>query len=184
LANQPARQQTGRHGLSDRQRAQLKLPRVVKNDFLPQFALALALKDVHLALEAAGADRFAALACLADNGSRSSTGASATRISPSSHRRSRGTATRPRTRQVRSRRRLRDDRGRPLTVRSATSRHLDVLVNDVFDRPPDASRRAAGEPTMDNWKDSFDADRMPDDKAFSVPLAGFEPSRMTLGRCL
>jgi 3-hydroxyisobutyrate dehydrogenase len=28
--------------------------------------LALALKDVHLALEAAGADRFAALACLAD----------------------------------------------------------------------------------------------------------------------
>ena len=49
---------------------------------------------------------------------------------------------------------------------------------------------------MENWKDSFDADRMRGDKAFSVPLAvsefrtlfralaGFEPSRMTLGRCL
>ena len=32
----------------------------------PQFPLALALKDVRLALEVADADRFAALACLAD----------------------------------------------------------------------------------------------------------------------
>jgi 3-hydroxyisobutyrate dehydrogenase len=31
-----------------------------------QFALSLALKDVHLAIEAADDDRFAALACLAD----------------------------------------------------------------------------------------------------------------------
>ena len=31
-----------------------------------QFALSLALKDVHLALQAAADDRFAALACLAD----------------------------------------------------------------------------------------------------------------------
>ena len=32
----------------------------------PQFPLSLALKDLHLALEAADEDRFAALACLAD----------------------------------------------------------------------------------------------------------------------
>jgi len=43
-----------------------KLQRIVKGDFSPQFALSLALKDVHLALEAASDDRFAALGCLAD----------------------------------------------------------------------------------------------------------------------
>ena len=43
-----------------------KLERIVHNDFSVQFALALALKDVHLALEAAGDDRFRALASLAD----------------------------------------------------------------------------------------------------------------------
>ena len=37
-----------------------------KGDFSPQFALRLALKDVRLALDAAGDDRFAALGCLAD----------------------------------------------------------------------------------------------------------------------
>lgn len=43
-----------------------KLPRIAQGDFSVQFALTLALKDVHLALEAAGDDRFRALACLAD----------------------------------------------------------------------------------------------------------------------
>jgi 3-hydroxyisobutyrate dehydrogenase len=43
-----------------------KLQRIVKDDYSPQFALTLALKDVHLALEAAGKDRFAALGCLAE----------------------------------------------------------------------------------------------------------------------
>ena len=43
-----------------------KLQRIVNSDFSAQFALSLALKDVHLALEAAGEDRFAALRCLAD----------------------------------------------------------------------------------------------------------------------
>jgi 3-hydroxyisobutyrate dehydrogenase len=43
-----------------------KLERITKDDFSPQFALSLALKDVHLALEAAGGERFLALACLAD----------------------------------------------------------------------------------------------------------------------
>jgi 3-hydroxyisobutyrate dehydrogenase len=43
-----------------------KLRRIVDNDFSPQFALSLALKDVHLALEADGDDRFRALSCLAD----------------------------------------------------------------------------------------------------------------------
>ena len=43
-----------------------KLRRIVENDFSPQFALSLALKDVHLALEAEGDDRFQALSCLAD----------------------------------------------------------------------------------------------------------------------
>ncbi len=43
-----------------------KLERIVRGDFSAQFALHLALKDVHLALEAAGKDRFRALACLAD----------------------------------------------------------------------------------------------------------------------
>jgi 3-hydroxyisobutyrate dehydrogenase len=42
-----------------------KLARVAKGEFSAQFALLLALKDVHLALEAAGADRFAALTGLA-----------------------------------------------------------------------------------------------------------------------
>jgi 3-hydroxyisobutyrate dehydrogenase len=43
-----------------------KLKRIIKGDFSPQFALSLALKDVRLALEAAGDDQFAALACVAD----------------------------------------------------------------------------------------------------------------------
>jgi 3-hydroxyisobutyrate dehydrogenase len=43
-----------------------KLQRILERDFSPQFPLALALKDVHLALEAADENRFAALARLAD----------------------------------------------------------------------------------------------------------------------
>jgi 3-hydroxyisobutyrate dehydrogenase len=43
-----------------------KLRRIVEGDFSPQFALRLALKDVRLALDAAGDDRFAALRSLAD----------------------------------------------------------------------------------------------------------------------
>jgi 3-hydroxyisobutyrate dehydrogenase len=43
-----------------------KLKRILDDDFSAQFALSLALKDVHLALEAADEDRFAALGCLAD----------------------------------------------------------------------------------------------------------------------
>ena len=43
-----------------------KLQRIADGDFSPQFALSLALKDVRLALEAADPERFAALACLAD----------------------------------------------------------------------------------------------------------------------
>ncbi len=43
-----------------------KLERIVQGDFSVQFALSLALKDVHLALEAAGGERFQTLACLAD----------------------------------------------------------------------------------------------------------------------
>jgi 3-hydroxyisobutyrate dehydrogenase len=43
-----------------------KLPRIAQGDFSVQFALSLALKDVHLALEAAADDRFRALAGLAD----------------------------------------------------------------------------------------------------------------------
>jgi 3-hydroxyisobutyrate dehydrogenase len=43
-----------------------KLERVVKGDFSAQFALRLALKDVRLALDAAGDDRFDALRSLAD----------------------------------------------------------------------------------------------------------------------
>jgi 3-hydroxyisobutyrate dehydrogenase len=42
-----------------------KLQRIVEGDFSAQFALSLALKDVHLALEAADEDRFATLSCLA-----------------------------------------------------------------------------------------------------------------------
>ena len=47
-----------------------KLQRIAEGDFSPQFPLSLALKDVHLALEAAGEDRFAALGCLADEWQR------------------------------------------------------------------------------------------------------------------
>ena len=43
-----------------------KLDRIAQDDFSAQFALSLALKDVHLALEAAGGERFQALACLAE----------------------------------------------------------------------------------------------------------------------
>jgi 3-hydroxyisobutyrate dehydrogenase len=43
-----------------------KLQRIAKDDFSAQFALSLALKDVHLALQAADGDRFAVFAGLAD----------------------------------------------------------------------------------------------------------------------
>jgi 3-hydroxyisobutyrate dehydrogenase len=43
-----------------------KLKRIAEGDFSAQFALALALKDVDLALEAVGRERFRALASLAD----------------------------------------------------------------------------------------------------------------------
>ena len=43
-----------------------KLQRIATGEFSAQFALSLALKDVRLALQAADDDRFAALACLAD----------------------------------------------------------------------------------------------------------------------
>jgi 3-hydroxyisobutyrate dehydrogenase len=43
-----------------------KLQRIAQGDFSAQFSLSLALKDVHLALEAAGDDRFRALASLAE----------------------------------------------------------------------------------------------------------------------
>jgi 3-hydroxyisobutyrate dehydrogenase len=43
-----------------------KLQRIARGEFSAQFALSLALKDVRLALQAADGDRFAALACLAD----------------------------------------------------------------------------------------------------------------------
>jgi 3-hydroxyisobutyrate dehydrogenase len=43
-----------------------KLRRIADGDFSAQFALSLALKDVLLALQAAGDGRFAVLACLAD----------------------------------------------------------------------------------------------------------------------
>jgi len=42
-----------------------KLQRIAHGEFSAQFALSLALKDVHLALQAAGGDQFAVLACLA-----------------------------------------------------------------------------------------------------------------------
>jgi 3-hydroxyisobutyrate dehydrogenase len=47
-----------------------KLQRISQDDFTPQFALRLALKDVRLALDAAGDDSFAALSCLADEWQR------------------------------------------------------------------------------------------------------------------
>jgi 3-hydroxyisobutyrate dehydrogenase len=43
-----------------------KLERIAAGEYSPQFALSLALKDVHLALQAADDGRFAALASLAD----------------------------------------------------------------------------------------------------------------------
>lgn len=43
-----------------------KLQRIAEGEFSAQFALSLALKDVHLALQASGDDRFAVLDCLAD----------------------------------------------------------------------------------------------------------------------
>jgi 3-hydroxyisobutyrate dehydrogenase len=43
-----------------------KLQRIANDEFSTQFALSLALKDVRLALQAAGDDRFRALVCLAD----------------------------------------------------------------------------------------------------------------------
>jgi len=43
-----------------------KLQRIARGEFSAQFALSLALKDVHLALQAADSDRFAALAGLAE----------------------------------------------------------------------------------------------------------------------
>jgi 3-hydroxyisobutyrate dehydrogenase len=43
-----------------------KLQRIAMGDFSAQFALSLALKDVRLALQATGDDRFAALTCLAE----------------------------------------------------------------------------------------------------------------------
>jgi 3-hydroxyisobutyrate dehydrogenase len=47
-----------------------KLQRIAKGDFSAQFSLSLALKDVRLALQAAGDDRFAALAGLAEEWQR------------------------------------------------------------------------------------------------------------------
>jgi 3-hydroxyisobutyrate dehydrogenase len=43
-----------------------KLQRIANGEFSPQFALSLALKDARLALQAVGDDRFAVLACLAE----------------------------------------------------------------------------------------------------------------------
>jgi 3-hydroxyisobutyrate dehydrogenase len=47
-----------------------KLQRIAEGEFSAQFALSLALKDVRLALQAAGDDGFAALACLAEEWQR------------------------------------------------------------------------------------------------------------------
>ena len=47
-----------------------KLQRIAAGEFSAQFALSLALKDVHLALQAADSDRFAALVGLADEWQR------------------------------------------------------------------------------------------------------------------
>jgi 3-hydroxyisobutyrate dehydrogenase len=47
-----------------------KLQRIADDEYSPQFALSLALKDVHLALRAADDDRFAAFASLADEWQR------------------------------------------------------------------------------------------------------------------
>jgi 3-hydroxyisobutyrate dehydrogenase len=42
-----------------------KLQRIARGEYSAQFALSLALKDVHLALEAAGGGQFAVLVCRA-----------------------------------------------------------------------------------------------------------------------
>lgn len=47
-----------------------KLQRIASGEFSAQFALSLALKDVRLALQEAGDDQFAVLACLADEWQR------------------------------------------------------------------------------------------------------------------
>jgi 3-hydroxyisobutyrate dehydrogenase len=47
-----------------------KLQRIAEGEFSAQFALSLALKDVRLALQAAGDDGFAVLACLAEEWQR------------------------------------------------------------------------------------------------------------------
>jgi 3-hydroxyisobutyrate dehydrogenase len=47
-----------------------KLQRIAEGEFSAQFALSLALKDVHLALQAAGDGRLEVLACLADEWQR------------------------------------------------------------------------------------------------------------------
>jgi 3-hydroxyisobutyrate dehydrogenase len=47
-----------------------KLQRIVQGEFSPQFALSLALKDVHLALAAADGHPFKALGCVADEWQR------------------------------------------------------------------------------------------------------------------
>ena len=47
-----------------------KLPRISRGDYSAQFALSLALKDVRLALEAAGGDQLTVLACLAEEWQR------------------------------------------------------------------------------------------------------------------
>ncbi len=47
-----------------------KFRRIAKDDYSAEFALALALKDVHLALAAAGSEHFTALAALADEWGR------------------------------------------------------------------------------------------------------------------
>ena len=47
-----------------------KLQRIARGEFSAEFALSLALKDVHLAVQAAGEDQFTALACLADEWQR------------------------------------------------------------------------------------------------------------------
>jgi 3-hydroxyisobutyrate dehydrogenase len=47
-----------------------KLQRIANGEYSAQFALSLALKDVRLALEAGGHDRFTTFACLADEWQR------------------------------------------------------------------------------------------------------------------
>jgi len=60
-----------------------KLQRIADGVFSAQFALSLALKDVHLALQAAGGGRFAVLASSLTNGSRPLSKVSAGRTLPS-----------------------------------------------------------------------------------------------------